>query len=398
MRADGHQGLGRGDETTTSPPPAAAESMGRVCLKAGVHWIEHPDGYWLLRNPQDVTFLQVGADDYTLIRQLELLPAPAVMARTGVGAPDLRRLLMLLSATGMLEGTTPVQRSGRPGFHPLQLLFLRVPLWNPDRWLTRYVHLLKWLWTMPTAGVLTLFLTTSWIVGWHEQTQILITGQKLWMTAGGSLLLPFILLCGCVVALHELAHAFTLKHYGGIVPEIGLLVICLLPGCYTDTTDSYCLVRRRQRSLVVGAGILCQLLLAGIALWAWLLLAPGTWLKTTSYLLLGAALLTLAVNLNPLARFDGYYLAVAATGINNLRARSFLLYAHWLSGTPVEECPRDQGLLALYAPASLLYTLLVFGHLLGWVVEWCLIQIPALSLALLLLWGLYQVLQRCLRI
>lgn len=367
------------------------------CLKEGVHWIEHPDGYWLLRNPQDVTFLQVGADDYSLIRQLEFLPPQAVMARTGVEAQELGRLLMLLRATGMLVGTTPAQGSQRREFNPLQLLFWRVPLWNPDRWLTRYVHRFGWIWTTPVAALLTLFLGVSLMVGWQVQPELVVTGHKLWATEGGTLLLPLILLCGLVVALHELAHAFTLKHYGGIVPQIGLLIICLMPGCYTDTTDSYCLVRRRQRLLVVGAGILCQLVLAGTGLWAWLLLSPGTWIKTTSYLLMVAALFTLAVNLNPLAKFDGYYLAVAATGINNLRSRSFSLYAHWLGGTPVEESLRDQLILALYAPASLLYTLLVFGQILGWLIQWCLIHIPTLSLALLLLWGLNQGLQRCFR-
>jgi putative peptide zinc metalloprotease protein len=52
-----------------------------------------------------------------------------------------------------------------------------------------------------------------------------------------------------VVTLHELGHAFTLKYYGGIVPEIGLLIMMLMPAAYTNTTDSYCLVKRRQRIL-----------------------------------------------------------------------------------------------------------------------------------------------------
>ncbi len=40
-------------------------------LKAGVTWIEHPDGYWLLRNPHDATFLQLSAVSKTIVEQLE---------------------------------------------------------------------------------------------------------------------------------------------------------------------------------------------------------------------------------------------------------------------------------------------------------------------------------------
>lgn len=368
--------------------------VAREFLKPHAHWIEHPDGYWILRNPEDVTFLQVSAADRQIIQQLALLSPDQVMQRDGVPPQAIERLMGLLAATGMLVGTTPAKPSKRPGFNPLQLLFFRLPLFNPDTWLSQHIGKLNWIWTREIAWVLTVFLVASTILGWNYQTALVTTGQKLWAMDGAILLIPFILLCGLVVALHELAHAFTLKHYGGIVPEIGLLVMCLMPGCYTNTTDSYCLVKRRQRLIVVGAGILCQWILWAIGLWLWLVLTPGTWVHTGSYLLMVAALFTLAVNLNPLAKFDGYYLAVAATGINNLRSRSFLFYFNRFAGKPVRERGRDQIMFALYAPLSLLYTLFVFGHLLWWLVEWCLTHIPTLSLALLLLWGLLHFLPK----
>ena len=32
-------------------------------LKSEVHWIQHIDGYWILRNPEYLTFLQVNNTD-----------------------------------------------------------------------------------------------------------------------------------------------------------------------------------------------------------------------------------------------------------------------------------------------------------------------------------------------
>jgi hypothetical protein len=102
-----------------------------------------------------------------------------------------------------------------------------------------------------------------------------------------------------------------------------------------------------------------------------------------------AALFTVAVNLNPLAKFDGYYLAVALSGINNLRERSFKFYANLLRRHPSQEKPRDTLLLATYAPFSLLYTLLVFGSLFALVSDWTLTNIPFWALTLLSVWAIY---------
>lgn len=357
-------------------------------LKTGVTWIEHPAGYWLLRNPHDATFLQLSADSKVIVEQLGERSPDDVIQRYNLNPASLHQLLRLLAVTGMLRGTTLPQPPPRK-FNPLHLLFFRIPLVNPDAWLTQHVDKLRWLWTRSFGLLLSSFLAATSVLGFADRLAWLAAGQQLWHYHGTTLLLPFILLCILVVSLHELGHAFTLKHYGGVVPEIGLLLMCLMPGCYTNTTDSYCLVKRRQRALVVGAGLLCQLTLWASAFWVWQLSVPGTWLFTTSYLLMAAALLTVAVNLNPLAKFDGYYLAVALSGINNLRSRSFGFYAHLLRRQPTHERAQDAWVLAVYAPFSLAYTLFVFGHLLLWLGSWCFTHIPTLTLLLLSAWLVY---------
>lgn len=359
-------------------------------LKSTVQWIAHPNGYWILRNPTEVTFLQVSDLDKAVIEHLGRLPLQELCQRHAITTETLRSLLQLLSTTGMLEGTQPAQPAKRR-FTPLMLLSFKVPLFNPDRWLTQSIVPLHWLWSRPFALGLSGFLAFSAAIGLAHQAAIFHTGQQLWIEQGAILLLPFGLLCALVLAIHELGHAFTLKHYGGIVPEIGLLVMGLMPGCYTNTTDAYCLVQRSQRALVVAAGVIIQLTLWAIGLWLWLLCTEGTWLKTASYLLMLAALLTVTLNLNPLARLDGYYLAVALSGINNLRSRSFQFYTQMATRQPISETPQDCRILALYAPLSLLYTLLVFGQLLLWVTEWLLTHIPVIATVILSLWAIYYI-------
>ena len=230
-------------------------------------------------------------------------------------------------------------------------------------------------------------LAWSGAFGLSQQAKIFFTGHQLVATQGAALVLPFALLSMLVVTLHELGHAFTLKYYGGIVPDVGLMFMFFIPAAYTNTTDAYCLVKRWQRVLVVAAGVVCQLMIAAGAFWLWQ--SSASWLHTTSYLLMAAALFTVALNLNPLSKFDGYYLAVALSGINNLRSRSFGFYANLLQGRASQETPRDQRILAAYAPFSLAYTLLVFGSLLGFVTSWTLTHIPITALTLLTLWAIY---------
>lgn len=196
-----------------------------------------------------------------------------------------------------------------------------------------------------------------------SSAEVAASHQQLWIAGKNDTIFKFVLLTILVIALHELGHAFTLKHYGGIVKEIGLLFMCLIPGCYADTTDQYSFVRRKQRVIVVAAGVLIQVTIWAFAVWMWLFSQSNPVWHQTSYLLMLAALLTVAINLNPLNRFDGYYLLVAGTGINNLRQRSFDFYVDLLRREEIEEAAETEWVLAAYAPLSILYTVWVVSYL-----------------------------------
>ncbi len=356
-------------------------------LKSCVQWIRHSDGYWILRNSEDVTFLQVSDRDYAAISQLGKLPTPLIAQNHNISPSELNKLLKLLTATGMLEGTKP-QKPRRGKFTPLHLLFFQITLFNPDAWLSHHINNLRWIWTRHCAILISIILSVSTVIGLSQKAEILYQGQLLWANQGITLIIPFGILALLVVSLHELGHAFTLKHYGGIVPEIGLQFMLFIPAAYTNTTDSYCLPRFK-RVLVVAAGVLIQFIIAAVALGLWNISVPGTWIHTTSYLLMVAALFTVALNLNLLAKFDGYYLAVALTGINNLRSRSFTFYSNLLRGKPIQETSQDALVLAIYAPLSLAYIWFVFGFLLLRVTDWTLTHIPATALILLIVWAIY---------
>lgn len=361
--------------TSTTPIQTTTDAASPK-LKAAVHWVYTSDEIWILRNPEDITFLQVSATDKQLIDDLATYSPQQILQSGTVDPNELQHLLKLLAATGMLEGTTPVKPPKPKKWNPLQLLSFKLRLFNPDPILNQFLPLIQWIWTKAFFQSLLFLLSLSLIYGLNQRGEIIYVAQHLTQQMSTGIFLAFISLSALVVTLHEFGHAFTLKRYQGIVPEMGLMFMCLMPVAYTNTTDQYSLPKRKQRLLVVGAGLLCQLMIAAITFWLWNSSASGSWMWTASYLTMSAALFTVAVNLNPLAKFDGYYLAVALTGINNLRARSMQQYRNWLTGKPSQEHGSDRWILAAYAPFSILYTIAVFGTLLIHIGMWIVDHIP----------------------
>ncbi|MCC3476361.1 MAG: M50 family metallopeptidase [Microcoleus sp. PH2017_15_JOR_U_A] len=314
-------------------------------LKSTVQWIPHPDGYWILRNSEGVTCLQVDNSDKEVMEELGFKPIGDIADIYDITLEDLQYLLRMLAETGMLEGTQP-PKPPQNKFNIQQLLSFQIPLLNPDAWLTKHAGKLRWIWTWQFAFFLCVLISASLAIWLALADEVSASNQQVWATGEITTLLTFVLLIMIVVGLHELGHAFTLKHYGGVVPEMGLLFLCLIPGCYTDTTEQYSLVRRKQRVFVVAAGVLVQVAIWAFSVWVWVLSKPNSGWHLASYLLMVATLVTVVFNLNPLNKFDGYYLLVALTGINNLRSRSFQFYDRLLRREQIWEEPSDCWTLA----------------------------------------------------
>ena len=125
--------------------------------------------------------------------------------------------------------------------------------------------------------------------------------------------------------VHELGHALSAKHLGARVPAMGIAFILGAPLAYTDVSDTWRLLRRRDRVLVSSGGMLAETALAAIATWGWLILPDGPMRSAFFVIATTSWLATLAINLNPFLRFDGYYILSDLTGLRNLQSRSFAM-------------------------------------------------------------------------
>ena len=122
---------------------------------------------------------------------------------------------------------------------------------------------------------------------------------------------------------HEMGHGLMCKRFGGIVPEVGIMMLVLFPVPFVDATSSWNFPPNGVGYWWGGAGMIFELALAGIAAMIWLYAEPESLTRQLSYnMVFMASVSTILFNANPLLKFDGYYMLSDILEIPNLYDRS----------------------------------------------------------------------------
>lgn len=172
-----------------------------------------------------------------------------------------------------------------------------------------------------------------------------------------------------VKLLHELGHALALRHFGGHCREIGVLLLAGMPTLYCDASDAWRLPSKYRRMAVSGAGVVVELLLAAAAVLLWNSTPPGLFHSLALSVAIVCSVHTVAINANPLLRYDGYYMLADWLEVPNLadRSRGLIRGAvrRWLLAEPgVDEpllAPAKRRALVVYAVASAAYGVFVLA-------------------------------------
>jgi putative peptide zinc metalloprotease protein len=162
---------------------------------------------------------------------------------------------------------------------------------------------------------------------------------------------------------HELGHGLVCRFFGGEVRSLGVMLLIFTPLPFMDVSSSWAFSQRYQRMLVGGAGMIFEFFLAAIATFFWVSTTNGS-LNALAYNIMAlSSITTLLFNINPLLRFDGYYIFSDWMEIPNLGQRSILqlkyLLEHYVFGirhslSPAQS-PSEGHWLWAYGVASGLY-------------------------------------------
>lgn len=244
-------------------------------------------------------------------------------------------------------------------------LFFRVPLVRPDRWLGHTLPLVRWLGSRWFRVATLTALATGLMLAGRQWDLFVATLVDTFSLSG---LVSYGIALSVVKVIHELAHAYTAKHHGCRVPSMGVAFLVMWPMLYTDVNDTWMLPERKKRLQVGGAGIVAELSVAAWATLAWAFLPEGPWKQAAFVLAALTWISSLAINLSPFMRFDGYFIAMDALEMPNLHPRSFAMARWWLrevlfglGAPPPEPLPAGKRrALIVFAIAVWLYRLVLF--------------------------------------
>ncbi|HYE33598.1 MAG TPA: hypothetical protein VEH27_19420 [Methylomirabilota bacterium] len=251
----------------------------------------------------------------------------------------------------------------------MNIMFLRVPLLDPDEFLNKTIGFIGKL--ISPIG----FILWAAVVGWGIKLGM-DNWDKLGQQSEGVLNPSNLLLlyAGLVIikTLHEFGHAYFTKKYGGEVHVMGVLFMIFTPTPYVDATSSWGFRSRRQRIMVGAAGMIVEVFVAAVALIVWANTAPGALHSICYNMVFIAGVSTILFNINPLMRFDGYYILSDLLDVPNLHQRSIgqlkHVFEHYVFGIKRSESPavstKEAWLLGVFGALAMVYRIFVFTTIL----------------------------------
>ena len=349
---------------------------------------------WVAKDPVSLKYFQLRRPEYFACQLLDGKTSAAEMRdaletefpELSINTETVHLLVNSLHRNGLLVSELPGQAEPLRKRHhrelkqkAVQLLMsamsIRFPGIDPEPFLNWLYPKVRFLFSRPTNIALVLLVCSAAL--------LLLTNLDEFYTRLPEFDQFFdvqnILFMGAIMivtkSIHELGHGLTCKHYGGECHEIGFMLLVLTPAMYCNTSDSWLLPNKWQRISIGAAGMYVETVVAAIATFLWWYTNPG-WLH---YLALNTIFLcsvsTIVFNLNPLLRYDGYYMLSDFLEIPNLaqKSRTAMINALrvcCLGMKPVQHRSlpkRRRWAFAVYSVASLFYRwfvmLLIFWFL-----------------------------------
>ena len=242
---------------------------------------------------------------------------------------------------------------------------LRLPLWDPDRFLNLFAPLWALIWSrwgaliwLAIVGPALFLVPPHWAELTNDFSDRVLAIDNLVL-----IYLSFPL----IKALHEMGHATAVKAGGGEVHDLGVIFLVLLPVPYVEASASIVFRSKYQRALVGAAGVIAELFVAALAFYGWLTVEPGLVRAVFFNVMVIASVSTLVFNGNPLLRYDAYYILADLLEIPNLASRAARYWGYLLEryvlgvreAEPPEGTRSENAWLALYGLAAAIYRVLV---------------------------------------
>ena len=293
----------------------------------------------VVKDPITLRYFRLRPAEYAIMKMLDgKTPVDEVKKRLALLGHDiddenLQVFLQQLGAANFFENVLPNQSESLYRMALLRrkqkslwtqikrILFIKIPLYDPDRLFDRIMPWIRFLWSKWTVmgyGVLFVLALSVVIANFGEvRHNVSFT----WLLAPKNLAIFWVIFI-FIKGLHERGHGFTCKYFGGEVHELGILVLILTPCLYCNITDAWIQKKHSRKFYMSSAGIVTELIIASLAALVWWITDTGAIHAFAHRVMLLAGVTSILFNGNPLMKFDGYYILSDLLGMPNLRSSS----------------------------------------------------------------------------
>ena len=366
--------------------------------------------WYVLKDPYNNSFFRIRPPVYEFIvhlnqkRTVEEVWKDCVerFPEEAPGQEEVIQLLSQLYQANLLQYQAPAdtqvlfkrfrkRKEGQIKARFTSFMFPKIPLFDPDQFLVKTLPVIK-----PLLGSFGLLLWAV-VVGF---------GLKAVMDNSGDLAKPFegilsldnlfFLYVGMAILklFHEFGHSYICRKYGGEVHQMGIMILIFTPIPFMDASSCWGFRERRRRMIVGASGMLVEIFVASIAAMIWANTGEGTLHQLCYNMMFIASVSTVLFNINPLLRFDGYYILSDLLDIPNLHGRSSSQLKHFCeyylfgirSSTSPARSRREAWWLGVFGVLSGIYRILLFTGIILFVADRLLIVGIVMAFLFICMW------------
>nr|CRH08012.1 Protein of unknown function. membrane protein of unknown function [Candidatus Magnetococcus massalia] len=250
------------------------------------------------------------------------------------------------------------------------LLNVRFHLHDPDELFDRAIVHLRWIWKPWFVKFSFLLIFAAVFMGLTNGSQFLSDFEQVFFYSEAgqwNFLLIWCVVLGAI-AFHEIGHGLTCKNFGGNVDDMGFLLLAFQPCLYCNVNDAWMFENNRHKIYTALAGVWFELVVSALMVFVWLLVDVNNIVGRVAFILMTVSTASsLFLNLNPLMKFDGYYILSDLVQVPNLRQNS-ISYWSWTmkrlvfrikDDAPLQPTRRERRIYLIYGTLVTVYMTLM---------------------------------------
>jgi len=298
-------------------------------------------GSWVIKDPVGLKYHRLHAEQYCVLglldgtRNLEQVRDELLQTHPTVHVTlaDVQRLLTDLHEKGLLQTLRYGQGAALLKHHRKErrqqiwnavrnILYLRLPGWDPERTLEWLHGYLAWVFRPWAVALCVSLVIASLALVLTEFAEFRRRLPEFHQFFAWPNLIYLWLTVSATKILHEFGHGLSCKHYGGECHQMGMMLLVFSPALYCDVSDAWMMRNKWHRIIIGGAGMYVETVLSAVAIFVWWNTNPGLLHYLCLNVFFVSTVSTVIFNANPLMRYDGYFMLADFLEIPNLRPKA----------------------------------------------------------------------------